>query len=107
MNIPQISVTDLSNMLKKKEDFILIDVRESDERAICKIEAAVHVPLAEVLENRWNPPASKRLLIHCRSGKRSQMAAEHLAKKGHKDVSNVAGGILAWIEKVDPTLKPY
>jgi rhodanese-related sulfurtransferase len=108
MKIEQISVTDLAQLLKKNPgDFVLVDVREADELKICKITQSVHVPLGEILENRWNPPAGKRLLMQCRSGKRSQTAAEHLASKGHTNVANIAGGILDWIAKVDPTQKPY
>ncbi|MHB1744005.1 MAG: rhodanese-like domain-containing protein, partial [Acidobacteriaceae bacterium] len=51
--------------------------------------------------------AEREIAVHCKSGGRSQRAAEFLAQNGFKNVHNVAGGINAWAEKVDPKVPKY
>lgn len=106
--IPQVSVQDLSAMLKAgMKNKILVDVRGADERAVCLIEGASHVPLNDILSGAAALDPDQEYVIHCKAGGRSQKAAEHLASLGFTKVSNVAGGILAWIDAVDPTLQKY
>ena len=52
-------------------------------------------------------PRDREIIVHCRSGARSQKIAELLKQSGYKDVVNVAGGILAWADEIDPSVQKY
>ena len=108
--IPQISVTDLKAKLDAGEDFVLVDVREQDEYEIARIPGSILLPLS-VLPEKWDEVLGKykdkEIVIHCKKGARSQRACEFLATQGFKNVINVAGGITAWSDQVDPTVPKY
>jgi len=106
--IPQISVQELKRKLDAKEDFFLLDVREPHEVPIANIGAPL-IPVGE-LEKRIGELAAQKdrdIVIHCRSGARSQKAALILKNAGFTHVENLAGGILAWAEAIDPTMAKY
>lgn len=116
-DIPQIEVTELAAALKAREEgtaterIIVLDVREADERNVAVIPGTIHVPLFTLLAHpkgvaEANDLAGARVFVHCRSGKRSQTAAEALAAAGFP-ASNVAGGILAWADQIDPSIPKY
>jgi rhodanese-related sulfurtransferase len=75
---------------------VLIDVRERDEVAAAKVPGALHIPLGQLAHRTQELPPDKELLLFCRSGNRSAVAAELLTRKGMSPVYNVAGGIIAW-----------
>jgi sulfur-carrier protein adenylyltransferase/sulfurtransferase len=83
----------------------LIDVREQNEWDESHIEAAVHVPMAEVVAriDELAPDASERILLHCRTDNRSARVADELHGLGYEDVGVIEGGILAWEEAGLPT----
>ncbi len=98
--------------LKRKQDahenFFLLDVREPHEVPIATLGAPL-IPVGS-LESRLNEiPVAKdaEIIIHCRSGARSQKAALILKQHGFTNVSNLAGGILDWADKIDPTMPKY
>ena len=106
--IPQISVEALKRKLDAKEDIFVLDVREPHEYPIANLGAPL-IPVGS-LEGRVAELASvkdKEIIIHCRSGARSQKAAVILKNAGFTNVSNVTGGILAWAEKIDPSMPKY
>lgn len=106
--IPQISVEALKRKLDAKEDVFVLDVREPHEYPIANLGAPL-IPVGS-LEGRVSELASvkdKEIVVHCRSGARSQKAAVILKNAGFKDVSNLTGGILAWAEKIDPSMPKY
>ena len=106
--IPQISVEELKRKLDAKEDVFVLDVREPHEVPIANIGAPL-IPLGQ-LEQRLGELAAykdREIVIHCRSGARSQKAALILKKAGFKNPENLAGGILAWADKIDPTMPKY
>ena len=106
--IPQISVEELKKKLDAKEDFFLLDVREPHEYKIANLGAPL-IPVGE-LEKRVGELSAEKdreIVIHCRSGARSQKAALILKKAGFAHVENLAGGILAWADKIDPTMPKY
>ena len=90
------------------DDFVLVDVREPGERSIVSIPGAVGVPLARVLDGSGlaDLPRDLPLVVHCRSGVRSEQAARALASAGF-DATSLAGGVLAWVADVDPSLPTY
>ena len=84
----------------------LIDVREPHEYQICNIGGHL-IPLGE-LPNRVNElDTSREIVAHCRSGVRSAKAVNFLRQAGFKKVHNLAGGILAWADRVDPSMPKY
>jgi molybdopterin/thiamine biosynthesis adenylyltransferase/rhodanese-related sulfurtransferase len=106
--IPQISVEELKRKLDAKEDVFVLDVREPHEYPIANLGAPL-IPLGE-LEKRVGELAAQKdrvVVVHCRSGARSQKAALILKNAGFKTVENLAGGVLAWADKIDPTMPKY
>ena len=74
---------------------------------ICRIAGTKHIPLGDIPERFKELDANAEILIHCRSGARSMKAAKFLKEQGYANVSNVAGGILAWAERIDKSLATY
>jgi sulfur-carrier protein adenylyltransferase/sulfurtransferase len=106
--IPQISVEELKRKLDAKEDVFVLDVRELPEYPIANLGAPL-IPVGD-LEKRVGELAAQKdreIVIHCRSGARSQKAALILKNAGFTHVENLAGGILAWADKIDPTMPKY
>jgi adenylyltransferase/sulfurtransferase len=106
--IPQISVETLKKKLDAHEDVFVLDVREPHEVPIANIGAPL-IPVGQ-LEQRiaeLAPQKGREIVIHCRSGARSQKAALILKNAGFQHVENLAGGILAWADKIDPTMPKY
>jgi adenylyltransferase/sulfurtransferase len=101
--IPEISVEDLKAKLDKKESFVLLDVREVAENAAARIEGSTLIPLGELPSRFGELDKSRKLVVHCRSGARSARAVQFLIGKGY-DAVNVAGGIIAWSERIDPSV---
>lgn len=104
-----IDVHELKRRIDAGERFQLIDVREDYEWAICNLEEAGArlVPLATLPEAVECFDASEPLIIHCRSGPRGDRAVEYLRAVGFDNAVNLAGGILAWAEEIDPAMPQY
>jgi sulfur-carrier protein adenylyltransferase/sulfurtransferase len=107
VNEGEIDVVELKAKLDRGDDFVLIDVREPHEYKICSIPGAKLIPLGEFPQHvgEFNPEAD--IVIHCRSGMRSAKACNVLRAAGFQNVRNVVGGILAWADKVDPSMPKY
>lgn len=104
-----IDVHELKRRVDAGERFQLIDVREDYEWAICNLEEAGArlVPLATLPQAVEGFDASTPLIIHCRSGPRGDRAVEYLRAVGFDNAVNLAGGILAWAEEIDPAMPRY
>jgi len=100
---PEISVEELKAKLDRKEVFTLLDVRETAENAAARIAGSTLIPLGELPARCGELDKSRKLVVHCRSGARSARAVEFLLGKGY-DAVNVAGGIIAWSERIDPSV---
>ena len=104
----EISVEETHRLLSTAPaDTILIDVREPYEFEICRIAGAEPIPMRQISERLAELPRDKYLLIHCHHGGRSLRVTEFLRAQGVTRVSNVAGGIEAWAERIDSTLQRY
>lgn len=111
-----ITVQELSDWLGRRErgelDFVLIDVREPAERQIATIPGAINVPL-DRLRGGAAPVVLKqaaegrRIVLHCKSGGRSSQALRLAREAGFADAVHVAGGVLAWIDQIDPGQPRY
>lgn len=77
---------------------IIVDVREEGERGAGRIPGSEHVPLGELGEMAPNLPEEKEIVLVCRSGNRSSMAAADLSKAGYR-AANLEGGVKAWVDE--------
>lgn len=85
----------------------LIDVREGYEVEICRIDGAEHIPMRQIPERLGDLPKDMHLLMHCHHGGRSLRVTEFLRGHGFTAVSNVAGGIDEWAQKIEPAMRRY
>jgi sulfur-carrier protein adenylyltransferase/sulfurtransferase len=92
--------------IDRGDNFVLIDVREPHEYQICRIPTAKLIPLGELTKRLEELDASVEIVAHCKSGMRSARAVDLLKKAGFR-ARNMKGGILAWSDKVDPTVPKY
>ena len=92
-----IDVLELSEKLKRNEDFVFIDVREPYEHEEYSLGADL-IPLGELISKipEINIPKDKEIVVHCRSGNRSEMAQMLFKSAGFENVRNLTGGVLAW-----------
>jgi adenylyltransferase/sulfurtransferase len=104
--IPQLTVKELKARRDAGEDIFLLDVREPYEYQIAQIGGTL-IPQNDVPNRLSEIPRDREIIVHCRSGARSQKIAEFLKQSGYKDVVNVAGGILAWSDEIDPSVQKY
>jgi sulfur-carrier protein adenylyltransferase/sulfurtransferase len=103
----EIEVTALKARLDRGEKVNLIDVREPHEFQICRIPGSTLIPLGDLPKRVNELNVADEVVVHCKSGARSAKAADFLRQSGFKRVLNVKGGILAWSDKVDPSVPKY
>ncbi|WP_420464266.1 molybdopterin-synthase adenylyltransferase MoeB [Candidatus Palauibacter sp.] len=104
-----IDVHELKRRVDAGEAFQLIDVREDYEWEICNLEGAGArlVPLATLPKAVDGLDRSTPLIVHCRSGPRGDRAVAYLRAVGFEHAVNLAGGILAWAEEIEPEMPQY
>jgi sulfur-carrier protein adenylyltransferase/sulfurtransferase len=104
-----ITATELKEMLDRDENIFLVDVREPNEYEIVSIPGATLIPKGEFLSGAAleRLPQDKRIVLHCKSGQRSAEALAVVKDAGFSDAVHVGGGVLAWINQVDPSLPAY
>ncbi|HEY1644387.1 MAG TPA: adenylyltransferase/sulfurtransferase MoeZ [Streptosporangiaceae bacterium] len=104
-----ISATDLKDMLDRDDNIFLIDVREPNEYEIVSIPGATLIPKDQFLTGAAleRLPQDKRIVLHCKSGARSAEVLAVVKNAGFSDAVHVGGGVLAWVNQVDPALPTY
>lgn len=103
--VPQMSVREACELLRQGK-IQLVDLREDHEREICKIPGATHIPSGQ-LESRVSELAQdKPVVLHCKGGGRATRAVRMLEGKGIQAI-NLTGGIMGWIDEIDPSQKKY
>jgi adenylyltransferase/sulfurtransferase len=105
-NVPEIQPEELKRRLDDGEDIFVLDVREPHEYQICNINGHL-IPLGDLPKRANELDSSREIVAHCRSGVRSGKAVDFLRQAGFRKVKNLAGGILAWADKVDPSMPKY
>jgi adenylyltransferase/sulfurtransferase len=105
-NVPEIQPEELKAKLDAGEDIFILDVREPHEYQICNLQGYL-IPLGELPKRVHELDSSREIVAHCRSGVRSAKAVTFLQQAGFRKVKNLAGGILAWSDKVDPSVPKY
>ena len=104
--IPQLTVRDLKRRMDAGEDVFLLDVREPHEYAIANLGGKL-MPMNEVPQRLAEVDRDREIVIHCHHGMRSQRVAEFLQQSGYTGVVNLAGGIHAWANEIDPKMPKY
>jgi sulfur-carrier protein adenylyltransferase/sulfurtransferase len=104
-----ITATELKEMLDRKDNIFLIDVREPNEYEIVSIPGSTLIPKDQFLTGAAleRLPQDKRIVLHCKSGARSAECLAVVKDAGFSDAVHVGGGVLAWVNQVDPSLPTY
>ncbi len=105
--VPAVSVLDLRDRLARQDDVVVLDVREPQEYDICRVPGSTLIPLGDLPKRVVELDSSRDLIVHCKSGVRSAKAVAFLRDAGFTRVWNLTGGILAWIDDVDPSQPKY
>ena len=107
MAADDMTVTELKARMDNGDAPTLIDVREPHEHQICQIPGAALIPMAQVPSRLGEFDPNAEIVVHCRSGARSAQVVAFMKQRGFTNVHNLAGGVLAWIDQVDPTQQKY
>ena len=105
--VAEIEVGEVKAKFDRGDRFLLIDVREPHEYQIARIPNARLIPLGELPKRIHELSSADEIVAHCKSGMRSAKAVDFLKQAGFRRVRNMRGGILAWSDKVDPTVPKY
>jgi len=107
--LPTVSVTELQELLQSADkSTFLLDVRRADEFSFCNI-GGHHIPMQELQGRLSELPSDvdTTIAVLCRSGGRSARVTSFLIASGFGNVRNVKGGILAWSDEIDSSIKKY
>ncbi len=104
-----ITAAELKEMLDRKDDIFLIDVREPNEYEIVSIPGSVLIPKEQFLNGSAleRLPQDRRIILHCKSGARSAECLAVVKNAGFSDAVHLGGGVLSWVNTVDPSLPVY
>src|SRR5712692_3038644 len=104
-----ITAAELKQMLDRKDDIFLIDVREPNEYEIVSIPGSVLIPKEQFLNGSAleRLPQDRRIILHCKSGARSAECLAVVKNAGFSDAVHLGGGVLSWVNTVDPSLPVY
>jgi adenylyltransferase/sulfurtransferase len=92
---------------KNAAGVVLLDVREPQELMLARVGQAIHIPMREVPQRLGELDPTTPVVVMCHSGGRSRRIAEFLAISGFEEIYNLAGGIDAWAEELDPHIPRY
>ena len=106
MSIPEITPAEYISRRDQGTPLTLLDVREPWELAVANVPGTLHIPMGEVGQRLTEISRQQPVVVLCRSGRRSLEVAKLLQHNGY-EVSNLAGGILAWSRDVDATIPTY
>lgn len=102
---PEVDVTTAARMIEAGA--LLVDVREPLELEIVRLAGARLIPMRQIPEQAASLPRDRDILLLCHHGGRSGRVTQYLRAQGFDRVANIAGGINAWAEQVDPSLPRY
>jgi adenylyltransferase/sulfurtransferase len=101
------TVEELKSRLDRQEKVFILDVRNPEEYQICRIPGSTLIPLPELPQRFRELDSEREIIVHCKSGMRSLKAQQFLQRQGFGGVKNLKGGILAWVDKIDPSMPKY
>ncbi len=103
----EITPIELKALLDRGDRTLILDVRNPEEIAICRIAGSTVIPLPELPGRLSELDQGIPMVVHCKSGVRSAKAIALLQSAGFSQLKNLKGGILAWAQEVDPSLPTY
>ena len=103
----EITVEELKKRLDHNDKLFILDVRNPEEFQICRIPGSTLLPLPELPQRFKELNPDQEMVIHCKSGMRSLKAMNFLRQQGFRNVKNLKGGILAWADRIDPSVPKY
>ena len=109
-DVPEVSVEELKSEIDAGRPLWILDVREPREWEICKLPGTTLIPLGELpkrLAEVPQGPGAPDIVVHCKMGGRSAKAVRLLRDHGITNARNLTGGILAWIDRIDPSQAKY
>jgi sulfur-carrier protein adenylyltransferase/sulfurtransferase len=101
------TVAELKARMDRGDTPTVVDVRERAEFEICRIPGAILIPLNQLPSRLGELDPAQEIVLQCKGGGRSASATAFLKRAGFARARNLSGGILAWIDQVDPTLPKY
>ncbi|HEY6357348.1 MAG TPA: molybdopterin-synthase adenylyltransferase MoeB, partial [Vicinamibacterales bacterium] len=110
VSVPEISVDALKRAIDQRKDIWILDVREPREFEICRIPGSTLIPLGDLPKRLAEIPHgadAPEVVVHCKMGGRSAKAVALLRDHGIANARNLTGGILAWIDRIDPSQAKY
>jgi rhodanese-related sulfurtransferase len=102
-----IDVRELAELRRADRPHLVLDVREADELEICRLEGAMHIPMARVPARTGELPRQQPLVVMCHRGGRSRAVVQFLRRAGFENALNLEGGIDAWASEVDSSMAQY
>jgi adenylyltransferase/sulfurtransferase len=108
--VPETTVEELKARIDRGDRLYILDVREPNEFQICRIPGSTLIPLGELpkrLDELPSGAGAPDIVVHCKVGGRSAKAVKQLVDQGFTRVQNLKGGILEWIDRIDPTQSKY
>ena len=106
-DLKEVDVYQLKNRINKKDNLILIDVREEFEVKICKLNQSIHIPMNEIPNEISKINKNEQIIVMCKSGVRSAQVCYFLNDRGYLNVSNLKGGIISWAMNIDYNMDIY
>src|SRR5947207_10728659 len=106
-NATELTSLELKARLDRGDKVTIVDVREPNELQINRIQGSLHIPLGDIPKRYNELDPDSEYVMQCKSGVRSGKAADFLRSVGFKRVLNLKGGILGWIDQVDPSQPKY
>lgn len=103
----EITVQELQAKRQAGHSFLLLDVREPDEVAFANIAGSIHIPMGDIPGRLHELDPDKEIIVYCHHGIRSMRVADFLLQRDFDKVSNLAGGIDAWAEAIEPGMPRY
>jgi rhodanese-related sulfurtransferase len=104
--VPEVSAGEVDSRLRASDPPLILDVREPWEREIARLPGTLDIPMNEIPARLGEVPKDRDIVVMCLAGGRSLKVADYLLRMGYR-ASNLTGGIRAWAQDVDPTLKTY
>lgn len=105
----EISALELKDKLDNGDTPVILDIRESHELNIAKLDNTLHIPMGEVANrlSELEKFKDQEIIVYCRTGARSARCTDFLQSNGFLKALNLTGGIHAWSDDVDPEVMKY
>ncbi len=97
----------MKQRLDRDEKLFILDVRNPEEIQICRLAGSTVIPLPTLPQRHGELDRNREIIVHCKSGMRSQKAIQFLRQQGFSNLKNLTGGILAWADRIDKSMLKY